>query len=890
VLSGRLSKYYSVGLDADSQGRDGLVNRTPPLHGTLRCGTLPVAPSQPKMEGRCVIGTIAFEGGRTMLEWRTDVRVAVRSLRRQPLFALAVIGTLALGIGASTAVFGVLRVVLLEPLPYDAPEALILVWARTRDSGERRVRLAGADAARVSAEVGGVSSAAFVLPPVDVLFGEGAGAVHARLGRVTTAFFDVLGVTPSPGRGFEGNEGGLADGGWGRGAVVLSHALWQSRYGGDSGVIGQDVAIDGVPVRVVGVAARDFVLLLPAGSGLSTDVDTWVSVGADASVLGRPAGLRDQDTDDTGVLVARLAPGASIGVTGSALATVSAQLRAEDAGYAEAGFELVVKDMHEDVVSESRPALLAISGAVGFVLLVSCINVANLLLARLSGRSGELSVRAALGAGRLRLMVQTMTESLVAALAGGATGVVLAQGMTRALVAWSPQGLVHGGVPPIDGVTVAFAAVVTIVAGISCGIIPALRAATAGRAMTAGISTRVADGSPSGARRALVIVEIALSLVLLTGAGLLGRSFVSLQSVDAGFDARGLITFGITLPPGTVGGPGARAGFMREVAEVVRRVPGVRAVGLSGALPLSGEVWMQPWGLAHQASHEWERNAADFRVISADYFEAMGTRVLAGRSFTIDEDRNEDGRVVIVDVQLAGMVSTDGNAIGHTIGFPLDGRPVLAEIVGIVEPVRHASLRTAGGPTLYVPYRQEASRSVGFAVRVEGGAGPAMSAIHTAVVSVLAGTPAVFHDERPMQALVDRSTMRERFTLALSIVFAAIALIMAAIGLYGVIAFLVSRRTRELGIRSALGATTGDIVRQVMGDGLRMAGVGIATGTGLAIALAFAIRPLLFNVAPVDPLTLGSVALLLGAVALLACWIPARRACRVDPVVALRGD
>jgi predicted permease len=378
--------------------------------------------------------------------------------------------------------------------------------------------------------------------------------------------------------------------------------------------------------------------------------------------------------------------------------------------------------------------------------------------------------------------------------------------------------------------------------------------------------------------------------VLLTAAGLLLRSFVALQHVETGFDARNLVTFGVTLPPGTVGGPAARARLMRDIADAVRDVPGVQAVGLSGALPLTGSVWMQPWGLASQTPDEWEGNTADFRVISSDYFEAAGTRVLAGRAFTGIEDLNEDDRVVIVDRELARLVRSDGNVIGQTIAFPLDGRPVQAEIVGVVEPVRHASLRDPGRPTIYVPYRQEASRTVGFAVRTRTDAGAALGAIRQAIDGAVSGTSAVLHDERLMSDWVDRATARERFTVVIASGFAAAALLLAGIGLYGVIAFLVNRRTREMGIRSALGATANDLTSEVLKDGVRLAGTGAAAGILIAIAFAFAMRSLLFGVSFFDPLTLGLVTVGLGGVALLACWVPARRASRVQPIVALRID
>jgi predicted permease len=823
------------------------------------------------------------------MDWHRDAQIALRSLRRQPLFTLAVVGTLSLGIGASTATFGVAREVLLAPLPYAAPEQLVLVWGRTPDAGDRRLRIAGEDAARVQQEVDAIASAAFVLPAVDVLIGVDDGRAHALFARATSGLFDVLGTPAHLGQTFDAGDGAGTTGAVRFRSVVLSHAFWQDRFGGRRDVIGQNVSINGASVRVAGVMAPGFQVRLPSGAGFPGAVDGWLSIGPDPAVLARPTGLRDQDTDDTGVLIARHSADATRESVAAALAAVSSRIREQTPGLAGTGFELVAHEMRDDVVRDKRPAILAIAGAAAFVLLVACINVANLLLARLNARTGELAVRAALGAGRGRLVAQAMGESLLVSAAGGIAGVGMANVLTRALAFVDPERI--GAIPSsVDGFYLVFAGFITVMAALACGLPTAMRAAATGQAMLAGGSRRIANGSILRTRRVLVGAEIALSLVLLTGAGLLLRSFVSLQRVDAGFDARNLITFGVTLPPGTVGGPGARARFMRTIGAAVRDVPGVRAVGLSGALPLTGAVWMQPWGLAGQPPAEWERNAADFRVITADYFEAMGTRLLAGRTFTAQEDVNEDGRVVIVDAELARLIAPAGNAVGRSLAFPLDGRAVEAEIVGIVEPVRHASLRAMGRPTLYVPYRQEASLAVGFAVRVEANAAAMIRSIRSAVDLAIVGSPAIVHDERLMQEWVDQSTSRERFTLVLAITFASTALLLAAIGLYGVIAFLVTQRTRELGIRAALGATARDIARDVLRDGVYLAAMGVAAGVGLAIAFGFVIRPLLFGVSFIDPLTIGVVAVTLGAVTLLACWVPARRASQIEPVTALRAD
>lgn len=824
------------------------------------------------------------------MDWYGDLRVALRALRRQPVFALAAVITLSVGIGTSTATFAVAHRLLLDPPPYRSPDELVLVWGSTRDAGAERLRIAGEDAARIVLEVPGVASAAFVLPSVDVLVQSASQTSHARFGRITTPLFDVLGVAPVVGSSPAAAEDGSPAGPTGYASLTLSHSFWQNILGGRQDVIGSSVVVDGVPVLVAGVMSAAFELRLPAGTGFSDAVDGWLSIGPDPAILTRPTGLRDQDTDNTGVLIARMIPGTSDATVNEALRASAQRIRSEVSGLEEAGYSFDARPMHDDIVRDARPAILAIALAVVFVLLVSCINVANLLLARLNSRSAELAVRVALGASRARLALQVMAESLLVAVAGGAMGLAVAHVLTRGVSRFDTMGVIGSTSGGPGRVHILVALGLTSFAVIVCGLVPALRVTKAGTASVSRSSTRIAHGSFLRARQVLVGMEIAFSIVLLTAAGLLLRSFVSLQSVDSGFDRQNLVTFGVTLPPGTIGGPAARAVFMRTIGDAIREVPGVRAVGLSGALPLTGTVWSQPWGLPGETPEQWQQNTADFRVISADYFTALGTRLLAGRAFTPHEDLNEDRRIVIVDAILARMLSPDGNAVGAAIAIPLDGRPVNAEIVGVVESVRHASLRNTGQPTLYLPYRQEASRTVGFAVRVERDAASMVDPIRTATDRAIAGSPAVIHDQRLMEEWVDRSTARDRFVATLASGFAISALLLAAVGLYGVIAYLVARRIRELGIRAALGASTLLLATEVLRDGARLVGFGVAAGMILAIAFGYAIRSLLFAVPFFDPLTLGLVALTLAIVSLLACWVPARRAARIQPAVALRAD
>ena len=520
-------------------------------------------------------------------------------------------------------------------------------------------------------------------------------------------------------------------------------------------------------------------------------------------------------------------------------------------------------------------------------MLIACINVANLLLARAADRMQEMRLRTALGASRGRLVRQLVTESALLGALGGAAGLLLAQWGIGALMAFRPDNLPRMSEIGIDGTVLAFTMGSTLVAVLLFSVAPVLDEAI--RDERALVQSRTAGaGTQKRLRDTLVVSEVALSLALLVGAGLLFRSLAQLQRVEPGFQPGGVLAFDVTLRhQGSYRGPAERSQFISQIEERIRSLPGVQSVGLIGRLPLGGRQWTQPYGLEGQVPEEWNANEANFRVVTADYFDAMGTRLVAGRHF-VDEDDRQDLRVTIIDETMARRIAPDQNVLGKTIGFPLDGHPVWAQIVGVVENVHHASLRQDSHETLYVPYRHEASREVSFVVRA--GTDPAVLAgpIRREIQSLASHLP--IYNVRTMNDYLSRSIGAERFAFRLIGIFALIAVTLASIGLYGVIAYSVRQRTHEIGIRMALGAGRTSVMKQVVSQGMTLAATGLFIGTAVSMIGVRFSAALLFGVAGIDPATYLGVSTLLMGVAFLACYVPARRASAVDPMMSLRGE
>lgn len=823
-----------------------------------------------------------------------DLRYAVRSLRKTPGFTTVAVLTLALGIGASTAIFSVVHGVLWRPLPYAGSDRLVLLWHRMESNGMQRTRISGPDVFEFRHHATLFDGFAFTNNVLDAALTVGVATEHARLGVVTSNFFSVMGAAAEVGRTFDRDEVIPSAAPSGAApvtptAIVLSHALWRARFGGDTGAIGQTVRINGQPATVVGVMPRGFEVPMPAGIGLAQDVDAWTAIRVPLDRFRRVEGLLDQDTDNTGAVLARLRPGVSLEQAQAELDLIAARQREAIPRYRELGMRIEAIPFREDVVAHRRPLLLALLAGVGLVLLIACVNIANLSLARLGSRRREIAVRAALGAGSGRLARQLMTESGVLAAAGGVGGLVLAVWAVPVLLRYAPD-LPRMGNIGVDVSVLAFAVGVVAAAALVFGTVPALVAARERGHVTLRPQMAAGAGGPRMHRRALVVAEIALSVVLLVGSGLLLRTLAALGREDPGFDFRNALTVRVSLrAPDRYDGPAARAEFLREAAERLGTLPGVEAVGAIGGLPLSGVTWAQPYGQAGEPPEAWARNEADFRVITSGYFDAMGTRLLAGRSFTLDEDLSEKRRVAIVDARMARRLAPDGGSVlGRTIGFPLDGRPVSAEIVGVVPHVRYARLDREGRETIYVPYRQEASRDVSLVLRIAGRPVALTDAVKRELLAVDPRIPV--YDIRTMEEYVSSHLAPARFAVTLMAGFAILAVVLGCTGLYGVLAFTVSQRTREFGIRLAVGARQTDLLRGVLAEGAVLSGIGLAFGYVLSVAFARTLTDMLFGVRAADPLTFGVVGLALAGAALAASYVPARRAALIAPVEALRHE
>lgn len=830
-----------------------------------------------------------------------DARVAFRGLRRNPTFALTAVGTLAVGIGGTAAVVGTVDRVLLAPPAYEEPESLGLVW-NTLGDDPGRIRIAGPDVAAFREGATQLEGIAFVNRVNDGGLGTGAdeAVTHVRIATVTPDFFDVLGVEPALGRRLaEGDRAGLV-GGDRPGSVtsvLIGHDLWRSAFAADPSVPGRAVRLDGRPVVVAGVLPADFRLELPPDAGIATDADVWVPLQVPLSAFRRDEGRRlDQDSDNTGVAVARLRPGVDFAAAGAELARIQARLREQIPGYRTADLRVDLRPMVADARRHARGvgSVLLAGGLV--LLLVTCLDIATLLVARTVRRSSELSVRLALGSGRSGVARALGLENLLVVALGTGAALAFAGVLGGLLTAALPPELAGVGGDQVRTATFVLlsgGAALVLLTGL--GTVPAIR--LAGRGTVGGLRGRGSGGGRAGRggglRTLLTGAQVALSVALMTGALLIARSADRIRDQRPGFDAEGALTFSLSLRmPDRYPGPADRARLMADIESAVSELPDVQEVGLVGGLPLSGDRWTQPFGLPGQAEHEWPENRADFRVVTSGLFEALGVRLLEGRSFTSDEDLYEDRRVVIVDQALADRIAPGGTAVGRTIGFPLDGDAVEAEIVGTVEPVRYDDPARFGREAIYVPYRQEASRDVAFVVRSTAESEAALDRLAEAIPGVVrAIDPQIpIHDLRTMTDWVDAAQAPIRFALWLVGAFAVLTLVAASVGVYGVVAFEAASRRRDLGLRMAVGASAAEVRRLMLRRGLTVGVVGGAVGLVICATGVLALGAGLPGMGLSDPWPWvggGSVAV---ALALVASWWPAYRAGRSDPVVALRAE
>lgn len=809
-----------------------------------------------------------------------DLRFGARMLLKNPGFATVAGLTLALGIGANTAVFSVVNAVLLRPLPFHSPERLVALGQTEPKDRENLSTFSFRNFADLREQTKAFERLAAYYNNSVTLTGQGE-AVRLR-GLVATAdLFPLLGASPALGRTFlpeEDNAGGGPDGY----PAILSWECWQQHFGGDPQVIGRSIRLDGNAYTVVGVMPASFSFPMQA-----QPADVWISPAHDAERKGEGAIMVSRGYRVWRV-VGRLEKDASIEQAQAEADVVASNLAAQFPD-ANEGMGIKIMPLLEWLVGNLRLTLFLFFGVVGVVLLIACSNVANLLLERAVSRRREITVRLALGASRWRLARQLVTENLILALAGGALGTLLALEGTSLLVSLSPGGFTRITEASVDARVLGFTALVSLVTGVLFGLAPALGVSRVGLAESLKEGGRGgAGGVRSGrARNLLVVAEVALALVLLVGAGLLVRTLVQLQDVPLGFDPRHVLTMTVAKSP--TGGPEETGAFFRQLTERVRALPGVASASVTWQLPLSGSSGMTGLEIEGQPNEPGNIPMAVIHSAGPDYFHTMGLPLLKGRDFT-DHDDMKSAPVVIVNETLAKRFFPGGDAIGKHItpSFSTTGGPNLREIIGVVGDVKHQGLRGGAMPEFYFAQAQMPLTSMTLVVRTAGDPHALVGPVRREVQAMDANAP-VF-SVLTAEEYVSRSVAPTRFDMTLLATFAVVALIMTAVGLYGVISFSVSQSTREVGIRVALGAQRWDALRLVMRQGMILTLAGVGLGLAAAFGLTRVMASLLFGVGATDPATFAGVALLLVAVAALACYVPARRATKVDPIVALRYE
>ena len=811
-----------------------------------------------------------------------DLRYALRALRRTPGFTAAAVAALALGIGATTTIFTVVNGVLLRPLQYESADRLVNIWNDLGDGAQSLPAVSPLDFRDYKERSRAIEDFAAaaegnVANLRGNLTGEGEPE-RADIVTVTANFFPLLGVRPALGRQFLPEEEVVN----GPHVIMLSHRLWQRRYAGDPSLVGRTIQIDGVAHEVVGILPRDFRLQLPKEAFQVTDGDLWAPIQFD---YGQP--LPRNLTFFT--VFGRLAPGVTMEQAQAEMSMIAKQFRSEFKEHAASKLRIRAVPLHYDVVKHARPALFVLLGAVGMVLLIACANVANLLLVRGTTRQAEFALRTALGASRTAMIRQVLTESLLLALAGGALGLGITLAALAVLRRLHPANLPRLSDIQMDGTVLGFTVAICGVTSVLFGLVPALRAANADPQEHLKSGGRGGSGGDRRRARSLLIVaEVALSVVLLVGAGLLIRSFLALQRVDPGYDGSDVLTFELSMPFGKYPGGSARRAFFRELREKLQTLPGVTTVGLVSQLPLTGSGPLSPFAYNEETARNFESVTADGRNVSPEYFEAMDAALLAGRTFTY-QDSAGTPPVIIVDETLAKLAWPGENPVGKQLQLAPTGEPNnTAEVVGVVEPMRQHDLTRDILHQIYYPIGQGTPTVMTFVAETTLDPASLIPAVRRTLGEMDPDLPV--SRLTPMSTYLIEGQAQARFSLVLMSVLGGVALVLTAVGVFGVISYSVSQRTREFGIRLALGEDPRRTRRSVVLGGMRLVLISIAIGLVGSLAVTRLIAGLLYHVSPADPLTFAGIGLLLGGVALLACYLPARRATRVDPALALRSE
>jgi predicted permease len=793
---------------------------------------------------------------RIIAEILTDVRYAVRQLRRNRGFAAVAVLTLALGLGPTTAIFSVVNGVLLRPLPFPEPDRLVRVLEVVPKQGRFAVAPANFLDWREQNTV--FEGMAAYTGGTDTFVGRD-GPERLPMSWVSREVFELLRVGPAFGRVF------LAKGHAHHNEIVISHRMWQRRLGGDPGVLGRSITIGGLPVTIIGVMPPDF-------DFPSRQTEYWRPL--DFNPVNASRSFHSLS------VMARLKEGVSVEQAAAEMRTIAERLAVQHPQIsANESAETIL--MHDLLVGRIRPMLLTLLAAVGVVVLIACANVANLLLARASVREREIAIRSAMGAGRSRIAMQLLVESLVLALAGGAGGVVLAYLWIGPLRTLSP--IPRAGDVTLDGTVLAFSVAVSVLTGLIFGLAPAWQGARGlGNVLKDAGRSSVGGGGP-WMRKGLLVAEVALSIVLLVGAALLMRSFANVVNIDPGFRPDHVLAFQVGLPRTSYPGPREQLAFFGRLLARLRQTPGVQSVGMTQDLPMRG-AFALTFSVQGRAVEPGDEPTAQYRAVTQDYFQTLAIPSVRGRTFA---EREPDPMVAVVDEAFVERHFPEEDPIGRSIHIR-NSRDGVYEIVGVVGEVRNGGLDAAAAPTVYVPFQQDVFSTMWVMVKTADHPSQLAAAARLAVRDVDPSLPAFAMT--PLEDVVWQSVAQRRFAMLLLVIFALVALFLAAVGLYGVVAYTVSQRTREIGLRMAMGAQRGDVLRMVVGGGMKLALIGVVLGIGGALSLASLVASLLFGVTPFDPPSYAATAVLLLGVAAIACYVPARRAMRMDPLQALRHD
>jgi len=796
-----------------------------------------------------------------------DIRYGIRSLLKRPGFTAVALIALALGIGANTAIFSLVNAVLLRQLPFPEPDRLVWVYGNIRN-GTNRASVAPQDFLDYRKDNTTFEEFAAMFVVARPLNLTGSGEPERLTGAAVTGnYFQALGVKPALGRTLQmENETSGRDQ-----VAVLSDGLWQRRFGGDPNVVGKTVSLDGRTFEVIGVMPRDF--------SFPQSTELWVPLnfGSSPEMKQRKAHFLRP--------IGKLKPGVTLAQAQADMDVIASRLE-DQFPDSNKNWNLRLVSLREQLVGNTRPTLLLLFGAVGFVLLIACANVANLLLVRAATREREIALRTALGAGRFRIVRQMVTESLVLSIFGGLLGVLLAIWGVDALVKLSAGTIPATATVRIDGTVLVFTLLISIVTGVLFGLAPALRM------LKINLSESLKEGGRSGSeggrrnrtRSVLVVLESAIAVVLLIGAGLLVRSLIRLQNTNPGFDSQNVLTMRVDLTRQKYSTPEKAGSFFTQLESRLQGLPGVETVGFVSELPLSGQPNDMPFTVdGRPAASQSEGFGADFRRVNQQYFKALRIPLLRGRNFT-EQEVQQSAKVVVISDLLARAVFPNEEPLGQRLIMMMGKEPW--EIIGVVGDIRHRSLGADPLPAMYLPTYQMGGTNL--VLRTNTDPASLATAVRKEVQDIDPDQPVAV--VRTMDEWLARSTAEPRYRTALLALFAILAMVLASTGIYGVMSYSVNQRTHEIGVRMALGARRFDVLRLMVQQGMVLVVLGVAIGVAGAVALTRVMESLLFGVTAKDPLTFVAVAALLTIVAFVACYVPARRATKVDPLVALRYE